>query len=114
LKKGLLLVDGPELHLNYDLLRKWIGFLKGSVEAGQIWLATHSLEVVEVTGKDATFILSRDEQTRKVVSAHPLSSEPVISTLSRAVGSPAFSISNPAFVLGPIYVYDLSEIRAIS
>lgn len=99
LKRGLLLVDEPELHLNYDLLRAWIGFLKKSVEAGQIWLATHSLEVVEVTGQDATVILSRDDQTRRVTGAAPLNQQPVIATLSRAIGSPAFSISNLAFVM---------------
>jgi len=99
LKRGLLLVDEPELHLNYDLLRAWIGFLKNSVEEGQIWLATHSLEVVEVTGQDATVILSRDDQTRRVTGAAPLSQQPVIATLSRAIGSPAFSISNLAFVM---------------
>jgi predicted ATPase len=98
LRKGLLLVDEPELHLNYDLLRSWIGFLKDSVEQGQIWLATHSLEVVEVTGQDATFLLQRNLETRRVDSAVPLSSQPVVSTLSRAIGSPAFSITNLAFV----------------
>jgi predicted ATPase len=99
LRRGLLLVDEPELHLNYDLLRAWIGFLKGSVEEGQIWLATHSLEVVEVTGQDATIILQRDESTRRVTGATALSQQPVVATLSRAIGSPAFSISNLAFVL---------------
>lgn len=99
LKKGLLLVDEPELHLNYDLLRAWIGFLKSSVEEGQIWLATHSLEVVEVTGQDATLILQRDDETRRVIAATPLSAQPVVATLSRAIGSPAFSISTLSFVL---------------
>jgi predicted ATPase len=99
LRKGLLLVDEPELHLNYDLLRNWIGFLKSTVEQGQIWLATHSLEVVEVTGQGATFLLQREEDGRRVKHAYPLNSQPVVATLSRAVGSPAFSISNLAFVL---------------
>lgn len=99
LRKGLLLVDEPELHLNYDLLRSWIGYLKGTVEEGQIWLASHSLEVVEVTGQDATFLLERDEDTRRVVSGMPVASRPVVSTLSRAVGSPAFSIARLSFVL---------------
>ena len=99
LHKGLLLVDEPELHLNYDLLRSWIGFLKETVKEGQIWLATHSLEVVEVTGQDATFLLERDETTRKVVLCTPLASRPVVSTLSRAVGSPAFSIATLTFIL---------------
>jgi predicted ATPase len=99
LKKGLLLVDEPELHLNYDLLRSWIGFLKDSVDDGQIWLATHSLEVVEVAGQDATVILQRDEHTRRVVGVKRLSQQPVVATLSRAIGSPAFSISSLSFVL---------------
>ena len=99
LRRGLLLVDEPELHLNYDLLRAWIGYLKSSVENGQIWLATHSLEVVEVTGQDATVLLQRDPEIRKVNSASALSTQPVVSTLSRAVGSPAFSIGSLAFVL---------------
>jgi predicted ATPase len=99
LRKGLLLVDEPELHLNYDLLRSWIGFLKDSVEEGQIWLATHSLEVVEVTGQDATFLLERNDRSRRVTAARPISSQPIVATLSRAVGSPAFSIANLAFVL---------------
>lgn len=98
LKKGLLLVDEPELHLNSDLLRAWIGFLKDSVEEGQIWLATHSLEVVEVAGQDATIVLERDQPTRVVTKATRLSHSPVLATLSRSVGSPAFSISNLAFV----------------
>lgn len=98
LRKGLLLVDEPELHLNYDLLRSWIGFLKGSVEAGQIWLATHSLEVVEVTGSEATFLLERQEEDRLVTRVSQLSTQPVVVSLSRAIGSPAFSISTLVFV----------------
>ncbi|HVR92127.1 MAG TPA: AAA family ATPase [Novosphingobium sp.] len=99
LRKGLLLVDEPELHLNYDLLRAWIQFLKSSVDEGQIWLATHSLEVVEVTGQDSTFLLERDEVTRKVSSCTTLSNQPVVTALSRSIGSPAFSISSLSFVL---------------
>lgn len=44
LRHGLLLIDEPELHLNADLIRTWVGYLTGTVESGQIWLATHSLE----------------------------------------------------------------------
>lgn len=99
LRRGLLLVDEPELHLNNDLLRTWIGFLKGTVEQGQVWLASHSLEVVEVAGKDSTFALDRDPLTRKVSGAPPLGDQPLLTALSRAVGSPAFSISNLTIVL---------------
>lgn len=99
IKNGLLLVDEPELHLNYDLLRSWIGYIKDSIVEGQIWLATHSLEVVEMAGNDTTIVLQRDENTRRVNSALPLNQQPVLATLSRAIGSPAFSIGNLAFLL---------------
>lgn len=99
LRTGLLLVDEPELHLNNDLLRSWIGFLKGTVEQGQIWLASHSLEVVEVTGQEASFLLERELISRKVNKCSSLAEKPVVSTLSRSLGTPAFSISALAFVL---------------
>jgi predicted ATPase len=98
LRKGLLLVDEPELHLHHDLLRSWIAFLKSTVEDGQIWLSTHALEVVEATGQEATIVLERDQSTRAVTAAVPLSTRPVMATLARAVGWPAFSMSNLAFV----------------
>jgi hypothetical protein len=98
LRKGLFLLDEPELHLNADLIRTWVSYLMGTVETGQIWLATHSLEAVEATGQEATFILERNEKTRKVNSLARLASRPVLSALSRAVGTPAFSISQLLFV----------------
>lgn len=51
----------PELHLNADLVRAWVSYLKGTVKTGQIWIATHSLEAVEVAGQTATFVLERDD-----------------------------------------------------
>lgn len=98
LREGLFLLDEPELHLNPDLIRKWVNFLKGTIHTGQVWLATHSLEAVEVAGKEATFVLERNESTRKVDTIQRLDSLPLQATLSRAVGSPAFSITNNAFV----------------
>lgn len=98
LRKGLFLLDEPELHLNADLIRSWVAYLTGTVEAGQIWLATHSLEAVEAAGQQATFVLERDENTRKVGSLARLDTRPVLASLSRAVGTPAFSISQLLFV----------------
>lgn len=97
LKHGLLLVDEPELHLNNEMVRNWIRFLQDSIQSGQVWLASHSLEVVEVVGRSATFLLERDED-RIVRTCSPLDARPIVSTLSRAIGSPAFAISGYAFV----------------
>lgn len=98
LREGLFLIDEPELHLNSDLIRTWVAYLTSTVSIGQIWLATHSLEAVEAAGQQATFILERNEATRKVDSLARLDNRPVLSALSRAVGTPAFSISQLRFV----------------
>lgn len=98
LRQGLFLLDEPELHLNADLIRTWVSYLTNTVSTGQIWVATHSLEAVEAAGQRATFVLERDEHNRKVDSIARLDSRPVLSALSRAVGTPAFSISQLLFV----------------
>jgi hypothetical protein len=94
----LFLLDEPELHLNADLIRSWVAYLTSTVTSGQIWLATHSLEAVEAAGQQATFILERNPKTRKVDSLARLDTRPVLSALARAVGTPAFSISQLRFV----------------
>src|SRR4030067_546792 len=98
LRQGLFLLDEPELHLNADLIRMWVAYLTGTVQTGQIWLATHSLEAVEAAGQQATFVLETNEETRKVDSLERLDTRPVLSALSRAVGTPAFSISKLLFI----------------
>jgi hypothetical protein len=80
------------------MIRTWVAYLTGTVETGQVWLATHSLEAVEAAGQQATFVLERNEDTRKVRSVARLDTRPVLSALSRAVGTPAFSISQLRFV----------------
>lgn len=98
LRQGLFLLDEPELHLNSDLIRSWVSYLMSTVETGQIWLATHSLEAVEAAGQEATFVLERNSETRKVDSIARLDTRPVLSALSRSVGTPAFSISQLLFI----------------
>ena len=98
LRQGIFLLDEPELHLNTDLIRSWVAYLTNSVQTGQIWLATHSLEAVEMAGQQATFVLERNVVSQKVDNFSRLDKRPVISALSRAVGTPAFSISQLIFV----------------
>lgn len=98
LQRGLLLIDEPELHLNPDLLRTWLAFLRDTVQEGQVWIATHSLEAVEVAGPTSTFVFERDPETRTVTAPSRLAGRPVLSALSAAVGSPAFAISRLRFV----------------
>lgn len=98
LRRGFLLIDEPELHLNPDLLRNWVAYLRDTIETGQVWISTHSLEAVETASPGATFVLERTRDTRLVEKITPLSSRPVLSVLSAAVGSPAFSLRNLRFV----------------
>ena len=98
LRQGIFLLDEPELHLNTDLIRSWVAYLTNSVQTGQIWLATHSLEAVEAAGQQATFVLERNLVSKKVDSISRLDKRPILSALSRAVGTPAFSISQLIFV----------------
>lgn len=98
LRRGFLLIDEPELHLNPDLLRNWVAYLRDTIETGQVWISTHSLEAVETAGPEATFVLERTRDIRLVEKIAPLSSRPILSVLSAAVGSPAFSLRNLRFV----------------
>lgn len=98
LRQGLFLLDEPELHLNADLIRTWVSYLTSTVQTGQVWLATHSLEAVEAAGQQATFVLERNEETRTVNTLARLDTRPILSALSRAVGTPAFAISQLVFI----------------
>lgn len=97
LRDGLLLIDEPELHLNPDLIRIWIAFLRDTVTDGQFWIATHSLEAVEVAGRSSSFVLQRKSGTRRVERADALQDRPMLSALTAALGSPGFSISRRRF-----------------
>jgi len=98
LHQGILLIDEPELHLNPDLLRNWVAYLRDTVEDGQVWISTHSLEAVETSGPSSSFVLERTKDTRIVENIRSLSDCPVLTVLSAAVGSPAFSLSSLKFV----------------
>jgi predicted ATPase len=98
LRRGLLLLDEPELHLNPSLVRAWTEFLRDTVEQGQVWIATHSLEAVEVAGNSSTYVFERSGDTRLVRGATTLRERPVIEVLSRTLGAPAFSLSGRRFI----------------
>lgn len=98
LRRGLLFVDEPELHLNPDLLRLWVTYLRDTVDEGQVWLATHAPEAVEVVASESVFVLSRKPSSRVVDSAVTLSDRPLLAALSATVGAPAFSLQDLEFV----------------
>jgi len=98
MRDGLFLLDEPELHLNPELLRGWLDYLRGTVATGQAWVATHALEAAEIAGPAATFVIERDDD-RLVRRVSPLADRPALSTLAAAIGTPAFSVARSRFVL---------------
>ncbi|MEV6523211.1 AAA family ATPase [Longispora sp. NPDC051575] len=98
LKTGMLFIDEPELHLNPDLLRVWLTYLRETLVDGQVWIATHSLEAVEAAGAQATYVVERDRTTYGAASVQLLAERPVLSVLARSLGTPAFSLSKLRFV----------------
>lgn len=99
LTEGLLLLDEPELHLNPELLRTWLSFLRDSVSGGQVWVATHAAEAVEVAGRASSFVLDRNPDTRLVHCTRSLEQRPVLAALAASIGAPAFSPARRKFVL---------------
>ncbi len=97
-RDGLFLLDEPELHLNAELLRGWLDYLRGTVRNGQAWVATHSLEAAEVAGPEATLVLERDDD-RLVRRCVRLADRPALATLAAALGTPAFSVARSRFIL---------------
>lgn len=97
LTKGILLIDEPELHLNPDLLRRFLTMIQQTAGEGQLWLATHSYEAIEAAGESNAFVMesSGDEDT----TLTSLRSQPVIKTLSAALGRVGFGLSNTVFVI---------------
>lgn len=96
--RGLILLDEPELHLNPDLIRRWVTYLGETLSEGQVWLSTHSLEAAEATGKQSTFLLQREAGRGPVTDAISFEEEPVVPSLAKALGYPAFSLRNTCFV----------------
>jgi predicted ATPase len=98
LRNGMLLIDEPELHLNPEMVRNWVSYLRDTVNDGQTWIATHSMEAVEAAGLECTFVVQRDVETKQVRSVGTLADQHALSILSAAVGSPAFSLSKKKFI----------------
>lgn len=98
LRKGLFLLDEPELHLNPSLTRRWLSYLRDTVTEGQVWIATHSLEAVEIAGEDSTIVFERTYTNNHQTTVSRLDSRPAMKVLASALGTPAFSIANQKFI----------------
>lgn len=97
LTRGVLLIDEPELHLNPDLVRRFISVIQETSTDGQLWFGTHSFEAIEATGAENTLLIERlHDGTTRVES---LDGQPVVKTLTAALGRSGFSLVDRLFVL---------------
>ncbi|MDQ6942977.1 MAG: AAA family ATPase [Candidatus Eremiobacteraeota bacterium] len=99
LKRGLLTIDEPELHLNPELIYQWIAYLRESTGSGQVWLATHSLEAVDATTSVNAFVLRRDVETGFTGDIVPLSSSETYRMVADTLGFPAFALERDAICI---------------
>jgi hypothetical protein len=58
LSNSVILYDEPELHLNAALERKVVPELRGVGEGNQIWVTTHSVEMIDSTPLENLFVMS--------------------------------------------------------
>ncbi len=54
---SVIVIDEPELHLHPELARKLVQLMKSIRQGNQIWLATHSAELIDEAGRERTFFL---------------------------------------------------------
>lgn len=95
---GILLIDEPELHLNPELVRRLIESISLLTGDEQVFLATHSYEVVESIGADRTLLIERNEDTTPTALSI-LSDSPVTLTLTNTLGRVGFSHLNQTVVM---------------
>jgi hypothetical protein len=69
LRNSVLLYDEPDLHLNAALERKLVPELLKLGEGNQIWVSTHSVEMIDLTPLDSLFLMSHYSGENQVTRA---------------------------------------------
>ena len=56
INNSVIVVDEPELHLHPELARKFIRLMRNIRDGNQIWLATHSADLIDEAGRERTYM----------------------------------------------------------
>ena len=64
-RDAIVVLDEPELHLHPELGRLLIRTMQEIRPGNQIWVGTHSGEIIDEAGRDRLFFLERNEETRE-------------------------------------------------
>lgn len=59
INSSVIVVDEPELHLHPELARKFVRLMRNVRDTNQIWLATHSADLIDEAGRERTYYVRR-------------------------------------------------------
>lgn len=70
-----IIIDEPELHLHPELARKFIRQMRKIRPENQIWIATHSADLIDEAGRERTIYVRRRIDDPSVAECSPADSE---------------------------------------
>jgi len=59
IRSSMVFIDEPELHLHPELVRRMVRIMLRIKPGNQLWLGTHTAELIEEAGRDRTYFVSR-------------------------------------------------------
>lgn len=83
---SVIVIDEPELHLHPELGRLLIRTMQEIKPGNQIWIATHNAEIIDESGRDRAFFISRDPTTRRPTVIAAKDEENAVSQLRQFFG----------------------------
>jgi predicted ATPase len=75
ISNSVIVVDEPELHLHPELGRKFVRLMRTIMPGNQIWIATHSAELIDEAGRERAFFVRRKLTNPAEAEAVPATSE---------------------------------------
>ena len=70
-----IIIDEPELHLHPELARKFIRQMRKIQPENQIWIATHSADLIDEAGRERTIYVRRRTDNPSIAECLPANSE---------------------------------------
>lgn len=75
ISNSIIVVDEPELHLHPELSRKFVRLMRSTMPGNQIWIATHSADLVDEAGRERAFFVRRKLDDPTLAEAIPATSD---------------------------------------
>jgi predicted ATPase len=75
ISNSVIVVDEPELHLHPELGRKFVRFMRTIMPGNQIWIATHSADLIDEAGRERAFFVRRKLTNSAEAEVLPATSE---------------------------------------